>query len=54
MLLPLLLGVGFLQPVALLLLLGLVTWAYTLTLRLAGRLMDRRKEQLIESTARTD
>jgi len=44
-----LLGQRFLQPLALSLLLAVLAWAYSVALRFAARMMDRRKDKLVES-----
>jgi ABC-2 type transport system permease protein len=48
LLLPAVLGFASLRPVSVSVLLGLLAWLYTVGLRLAGRLMDRRREKLID------
>ena len=44
-------GVAFLQPLFLLAVLALLVWIHTLVLRLAGRLMERRRDSLIQTLA---
>jgi hypothetical protein len=47
-------GQAFMRPLFLLVLLLVLGWSYRLTLRLAGRLMEQRKEKLIDSLGGSD
>jgi hypothetical protein len=52
--LPMLLGMPALRPLSLIVLLAILAAVYTMTLRLASRLMEERREKLVEAVHGTD